>query len=48
MIIEQTLMRLMESSGEFTRGCGLNPNTFIKWTQNMGIVNEICQSIEDF
>lgn len=48
MVIEQTLMRLMKSSGGLTRGRGITPSVLIKWTKNMAPASEICQSLEVF
>lgn len=48
MTIEQTLMRLMKSSGWLTHGRGISDSVLMKWTQNMSAVNEVCQSLEDF
>lgn len=48
MVIEQTLMRLMKSSGGLTRGRGITPSVLIKWTKNMAPSSEICQSLEVF
>jgi len=48
MTIEQTLMRLMKSSGGLTRGRGIIDSVIMKWSQNMSAVNEVCQRLEDF
>lgn len=38
MTIEQTLMRLMKSSGGLTHGRGISDSVIMKWTQNMSAV----------
>jgi len=37
----------MKSSGGLMHGRGISDSVYMKWTQHMSAVNEVCQSLED-
>ncbi|GBM64302.1 hypothetical protein AVEN_189108-1 [Araneus ventricosus] len=48
MVIEQTLMRSMKSSGGLTRGRGVSDSVLAKWVGGSPAAIAICSSIEEF
>lgn len=46
--IEQTLMRMMETSARLTHGRGITDSTLASWTLNMTRLLDVCEQIELF
>ena len=48
LVIEQTLIRSLESSGGLTRGRGISDSVLAKWVCGSSAAAAICSSVEDF
>lgn len=48
LVIEQTLMRSLKSSGGLTRGRGISDSVLSKWICGSSAASAICSSVEDF
>ena len=48
LVIEQTLMRSLKSSGGRTRGRGISDSVLAKWVCGSSAAAAICSSVEDF
>lgn len=48
MTIEQTLMRMMHSSGDLTRGRGISDSVLAHWTLGMISLHNVCEAFENY